>query len=164
MKDAFYPGYILVYPDIRKSEIEPSGGYVEVHIGHHSHESVRNTETAVFLAKRSYKVRLLPIDNTPDVKNPDVYLPDEQLVVEFKHNQTPTTSAIENEIRDGKRQADYVLIHVKSDLTKGALIRGLRLQIHRAVNLKEVWIIFQEELFRFTPDDIRSDTIVRKIQ
>jgi Contact-dependent growth inhibition CdiA C-terminal domain len=164
LKNTHYPDYSLIYPDIRKGEVEPSGGYVELHFTHHTHETARNVETAIFLAKHGYKVRLLPIDNTPGIKNPDAYLIDQELVVEFKHNFTPTASAIENELRDAKKQANYVLLHIQCDLTKGALIRGLRLQIHRAVNLEEVWIIFRGELFQFTPEEVRNETIEHKIQ
>jgi hypothetical protein len=84
--------------------------------------------------------------------------------VEFKHNQTPTASAIENEIKIAKRQADHILLHIQSDLTKGALIRGLRLHIHRAPGVKSVWIIFKGELYCFTKEEIRNQTIEDKIQ
>ncbi|QDK78437.1 hypothetical protein EXU85_07385 [Spirosoma sp. KCTC 42546] len=107
---------------------------------------------------------MLPITNVPGVKNPDAYLIEEDIVIEFKHNTTPTASAIENELRDAKKQANYVLLHIKSDLTKGALIRGLRSCIHRAINILEVWIIFKGELFCFTPDQIRNEPIEYKIQ
>lgn len=98
------------------------------------------------------------------MKNPDAYLIDEEVKVEFKHNITPTASAIENELRDAKRQADYVLLHINSSLTKGALIRGLRNCIHRAKNVLEVWIIYKENLYRFTPEEVRNETIEYKIQ
>lgn len=129
--------YQVAYADPRKDEEEPSGGYVDIHETHYNHEAATNIETAIFLAKRGFKVHPLPIDNTPGIKNPDGYLIDEQIIIEFKHKQTPTASAIENEIRDAKKQADYILLHIRSDITKGNLIRGLRLHIHRAPNVKE---------------------------
>jgi hypothetical protein len=43
----------------------------------------------------------------------------EQISIEFKHNQRPTESAIDNEIRDARRQADYVLLHIRSNIKKG---------------------------------------------
>ena len=156
--------YPLVYPDFRKDQTESSGGYVEMHITHPSQEATKNIETAIFLAKLGFKVRLLPITSTPNVKNPDAYSIDEDIVIEFKHNSTPTMSAIANELRDGKKQADYVLLHIKSDLTKGALIRGLRSCIHRAQNVREVWIVYRGELYCFTPEEVRSETIEHKIQ
>lgn len=98
------------------------------------------------------------------MKNPDAYLIEEDIIIEFKHNTTPTASAIENELRDAKRQADYVLIHIKSTVTKELLIKGLRLQIHRAVNVKQVWLIYGNILYRISPDEIRSKNIMDKIQ
>ncbi len=156
--------YPLIYPDLRKNETEPSGGYVEMHVTHASNEAVKNVETAIVLAKQGFKVRLSPITNVPFVKNPDAYLIDEDIVIEFKHNNTPTPSAIANELRDAKKQANYVLLHINSDLTKGGLIRGLRSCIHRATNVLEVWIIYREELYCFTPEEVRNETIEYKIQ
>jgi hypothetical protein len=78
--------FLLVYPDFRKNQTEPSGGYVEMHVTHPSHEAARNVETAIALARQGFKVRLLPIDNTPHTKNPDAYFIDQDIVVEFKHN------------------------------------------------------------------------------
>ena len=135
-----------------------------MHVTHTSQEAARNVETAICLAKLGFKVRLLPITTLPGVKNPDAYLIDEDIVIEFRHNLTPTASAIENELRDAKKQANYVLLHIKSDLTKGALIRGLRICIHRATNVLEVWIIYRGELFCFTPEEVRNETIEHKIQ
>lgn len=135
-----------------------------MHISHPSQEATKNIETAICLAKLGFKVRLLPIKTTPDVKNPDAYLIDEGIIIEFKYNSTPTASAVANELRDGKKQANYVLLHIGSDLTKGALIRGLRSCIHRAQNIREVWIIYRGELHCFTPEEVRNETIEYKIQ
>ena len=135
-----------------------------MHLTHSSQEAVRNVETAICLAKLGFKVRLLSITNVPGVKNPDAYLIDEDIVIEFKHNTTPTASAIENEVKDAKRQANYILLHIKSSLSKELLIKGLRLHIHRAINVREVWLIFGDNLYRFSPDEIRSRNIEDKIQ
>lgn len=54
--------YPLIYPDLRKNETESSGGYVEMHVTHASHEATRNIETAIILARQGFKVRLLPIE------------------------------------------------------------------------------------------------------
>lgn len=161
MSNIYYP---LIYPDLRKNEIEPSGGYVEMHISHPSHRAARNVETAVVLAKQGFKMRLLPADNTPHTKNPDAYLIDEGIIAELKHNYTPTASAIEREVRNAKKQANHILIHVMSDITKGDLVRGLKQQIHRAENVIDIWLLLEEKLYRFTPTEIRDGTIERKVQ
>lgn len=135
-----------------------------MHVTHPSQEATKNIETAICLAKLGFKVRLLPITTAPNVKDPDAYLIGEDIIIEFKYNSTPTASAVANELRDGKKQADYVLLHIGSELTKGALIRGLRSCIHRAQNIQEVWVIYRNELYRFTPEEVRNDTIEYKIQ
>lgn len=106
----------------------------------------------------------MPIDNTPHIKNPDAYSIDQDIIIEFKHNYTLTASAIEREVRNAKKQADHILIHVMSDVTKGELIRGLKLQIHRAENVMEVWLLYKEQLYQFTPTDILDGTIEHKMQ
>lgn len=156
--------YPLIYPDLRKDETEPSGGYVEMHITHASHEAARNIETAIILARQGLRVRLLPIDNTPHIKNPDAYFIDQEIVVEFKHNYTPTASAIEREVRNAKKQANHILIHVMSGITKEELIQGLRQHLHRAENIITVWLIFNDIIYTFSPEEIRNKHIEDKMQ
>lgn len=88
--------YRFVYPDTK----DFSAGYVEIHLAHNSPEAQRNIETALILAKSGYQVRLLAIDTT--FRTPDAYPVKEQIYIEFKRNQTPTTGAINNEIRDAQ--------------------------------------------------------------
>ncbi|PRY22945.1 hypothetical protein CLV58_14331 [Spirosoma oryzae] len=156
--------YRLVYPDPRMNEEEPSGGYVEVHLSHNSHETQLNIETAVVLAKLGYQVRLLAIDDSQGMKNPDAYLLREQIVIEFKHNQRPTASAIDNEIRDARRQADYVVLDIRSSIRKGDLCSGVINRMKAAPNVKELWIIWRGELVRLKRKDIFNGTMSRKIQ
>lgn len=156
--------YNLIYPDPRTDEEEPSGGYVEVHVTHDSHEAERNIETAVILAKLGYQVRLLPIDDTQGTKNPDAFLVREQIKIEFKHNQRPTASAIDNEIRDARRQADYVLIHVQSRIKKGDLCSAIKNRMKAALTIKELWIIWRGKLVRLKRKEVFDGTISRKIQ
>ncbi len=156
--------YKLIYPDLEKNEIEPSGGYVEVHITHNSHETERNIDTAVLLAKLGYQVRLLPIDDTEGTKNPDAFLVREQIKIEFKHNQRPTASAIDNEIRDARRQADYVLLHIQSKIKKGDLCSAIKNRLKAALTIKELWIIWKGELIRLRRKEVFDGTISQKIQ
>ena len=98
---------------------------MEVHIRHHSREYVQNLDTAIILARHGFKVRLLPIDNTPHTKNPDAYFGDEDIQVEFKQNYTLTRSAVEEAIRKGQYQADYIVIHILSDVSAADVVRGI---------------------------------------
>ncbi len=156
--------YRLVYPGPNTNEEEPSGGYVEVHSTHNSHETDANIRTAILLAKLGYQVRLLPIDDTHGTKNPDAYLMREQIWIEFKHNQRATASAIDNEIRAARRQADYVLIHIQSDIKKGDLCAAIKNRMKAALTIKELWLIWRDELIRLKRKEIFDGTISRKIQ
>lgn len=156
--------YHLVYPDPATNDIETSGGYVEVHVTHDSHETELNVKTAILLAKLGYQVRLLPIDDTEGTKNPDAYLIREQIKIEFKHNQKPTASAIDNEIRDARRQADYILLHIQSKIKKGDLCAAIKNRLKAALTIKELWIIWKGELIRLNRKEVFDGTISRKIQ
>lgn len=156
--------YTLIYPDESAAEDDPSKGYVEIHTTHNSHEAQKNIETAILLAKLGFQVRLLPIDDTEGSKNPDAYLMKENIRIEFKHNQKPTASAIDNELRDARRQADYVLIHVQSKIKKGDLFHGVQNRMKAAQNIKELWLIWKEKLIRLKRKEIFDGTLSRKIQ
>ncbi|MBO0937504.1 hypothetical protein J2I47_13185 [Fibrella sp. HMF5335] len=156
--------YHLVYPDPRESEVNPTGGYVEVHTTHHNHEAARNIETAKLLAKLGYKVRLLQIDTTPHHKNPDAYFLDEEIEVEFKHNLTPTRSAIEEAIRKGRHQADYLVIHILSEVSTADLKSVIIGRMKFAYNVRKLWIIRDQQLVTLTREEIYDGTIALKIQ
>jgi hypothetical protein len=148
----------LVYPDTE----DFSRGYVEVHLMHNSHEAFRNIETAILLAKLGYQVRLLGIDTA--FRTPDAYLIKEQIYIEFKHNQTPTTGAINNEIRDAQHQANYVLIHIQSTIRRSDLISAIKNRMRDAQKVKELWLIWKGELIRLKRKEIFDATISHKIQ
>ena len=156
--------YQLVYPDPGTNEEESSGGYVEVHITHHSHEYVQNLGTAIILARQGFRVRLLPIDDTPHAKNPDAYFSDENIRVEFKQNYTPTRSAIEEAIRKGRYQADYIVIHILSDVSADDIIRGIINRMYYAKNVQRLWLIYNDEIITLTRDEIFDGTIRLKIK
>jgi hypothetical protein len=156
--------YRLVYPDPRTNEIEPSGGYVEVHDTHNAEEIELNIVTAIILAKLGYQVRLLSVDNTPHRKNPDAFLLREQITIEFKHNQHPTMSAIEKAIRYAHRQADYVLLHIQSKIRRNDLINGVKNRLKLNTEVREIWITWKNELIRLKRKEVFDGTIDRKIQ
>lgn len=156
--------YTIIYPDVRKGEKEPSGGYVEVHRFHNQHELELNLLTAISLAKQGYKVRLLSVSDTPNKKNPDAFLLDEQIYVEFKHNQKPTRSAVDNELRDAREQAEHIVLHILSRLTKSHLINAVTGRLSRGKRIKTLWIIWRGKLYRFTRDEVLDRRFRNKIE
>jgi hypothetical protein len=156
--------YRLVYPDPREAETNPTGGYVEVHITHNTHEAERNIQTAILLAKHGFKVRLLPIDVTPDTKNPDAYFLDQEVDVEFKHNFTPTRSAIEEAIRKGRHQANYIVIHILSTVSAADIRSAIIGRMKFTYNVRKLWIIRDQTVISLTREEIYDGTIALKIQ
>ena len=157
-----------VYPDSNTEEIEPTGGYIYVHDTHIGEERVKNIKTAIFLAKRGYQVHLLEVANIQGHKNPDAYIVNEDIVIEFKQNERATQSAIENEIRDAKKQADYILIQASEFISAKDLLAGIKSKYRRKepeyIKMKDLWLIWKEELFIFTRQEIINGEINHKIR
>lgn len=148
----------------RVYEDEVSGGYVDVHQDHNGAEKLLNTQTAIVLAKQGYQVLLLPIVDEPNLKNPDAFLVVEKRLVEFKHNQTPTKSAIDNEVRDAQKQAETILLHILSEIKPGDFLNGLKDRLRRSVRVKFVWIIWKDVLIESTREEILRGILDPKIQ
>lgn len=123
-----------------------------------------NVETALFLAKHGYKVRLLIPSDLPGVRTPDAYLVCRSVQIEFKHNQEPTASAIDRELRSAKGQAESILLDVKSAVKKGHLLQAVKGRTQQIHSLKRLWIIWKATLYCFTRREILNGTIDRKIQ
>jgi hypothetical protein len=156
--------YEVVYPDVRKGETEPSGGYVEASVFLSKRERTINFETAVLLAKQGYQIRLLAPDNLPGHRNPDALFIREQILVEFKRNQTPTSEAVDKELRKAKKQARYVVLHVCSTIRKGHLLKALKSRVRLAPNIRGLWLIWKKDVYHFNRDELLDGTIDRKIQ
>ena len=160
--------YSQVYPDLEKGEEEITGGYVHVHHTHIGEERNKNIKTAIFLAKLGYQIQLLEVVNLPNHKNPDAYIVNEDIIIEFKHNEKATKSAIENEIRDAKKQANYILIEASEGISARDLLEGIKSKYRRKepeyLKMKDLWLIWKNELFIFTREEILKGMINHKIQ
>jgi hypothetical protein len=160
--------FTQVYPDPNTEEIEPTGGYVQVHNTHTGEERTKNIETATFLAKLGYQVQLLEVVNIQGHKNPDAYIVNEDIIIEFKQNERATQSAIANEIRDAKKQADYILIQASAFISAKDLLAGIKSKYRRKepeyLKMKDLWLIWKGELFIFTRQEIINGGINHKIR
>jgi Contact-dependent growth inhibition CdiA C-terminal domain len=159
--------YLQVYPDIDKEEAELTGGYVQVHDTHAGEERTKNIETAKFLARLGYQVRLLEVLNIQGHKNPDAYLVQEDMIFEFKQNQKPTKSAIDVEIHAAKKQASNILLHIQSEIKVGDLIDGIEGRTLRPENIDKInniWLIWKEKLFRFSYVEIINRTMRKALK
>jgi hypothetical protein len=160
--------FTQVYPDPNTEEIEPTGGYVYAHNTHIGDEREKNIKTAIFLAKLGYQVYLLEVVNIQGHKNPDAYIVNEDIFIEFKHNERATQSAIDNEIRDARKQADYILIQASEFISTKDLLAGIKNRYRRKepeyLKMKDLWLIWKGELFIFTRQEIINGEINHKIR
>ncbi|MEY4539348.1 MAG: hypothetical protein RLZZ306_1105 [Bacteroidota bacterium] len=143
--------YQLIYDNIN------SDGYVYLHPDQKKIEKTHNSFVGVFLAKMGYKVWLLPPSDSPNVRTADAWLKEENLIIEFKHCQTPTSSAIDKAIQKAKKQAEYILLHIDCEITLSNLINGVEDRTQRPENvlaIKEIWLIYQGKLWRFSREEI----------
>ena len=154
--------YTLRYPDPVIEQTEPTGGSVEVHDLHGKFELELNLKSAIVLAKHGYTVRLLPISDVPDQKNPDAFLIDEEIFVEFKH--THSARAIDRAIRMGRKQADHVLIHVMETIERGEMLKVIKSRVRRCESIKTIFLILEDVLYRFSREEVDNDLIDDKIQ
>ena len=147
----------------RVFEDNVTGGWVELDPVFITHETDDNLKTAKLLAKNGYQVRLLPILNQGNCKNPDALLIKENQFIEFKHNTKPTRSAIENEIRKGKTQANYLLLHIKSKIARASLLDAIKNRM-KFTSLKGLWIIWNDQLYIFNRKQIFDRTIDNRLK
>jgi Contact-dependent growth inhibition CdiA C-terminal domain len=143
--------YQLIYGDVN------SDGFVYLHPDQNKMEKTHNSFVGVFLAKLGYKVWLLPLSDLPNIRTADAWIEEENLKIEFKHCQTPTSSAIDKAIQKAKKQAEYILLHIDCEITLSNLIDGVENRTQRPENvlaIKEVWLIYQEKLYIFSREEI----------
>jgi hypothetical protein len=143
--------YQLVYEDVNTS------GYVYLHPNQNKTEKTHNIFVGLFLAKLGYKVWLLPPNDLPNVRTADAWLEEKYLVIEFKHCQTPSSSAIDKAIQKAKKQAEYILLHIDCEISLNNLINGVEDRTQRPENvlaIKEIWLIYQEKLWKFSRKEI----------
>ena len=150
--------YTLRYPDPVIEQTEPTIGSVEVHDLHGKFELELNLKSAIVLAKHGYTVRLLPISDVPDQKNPDAFLVDEEIFVEFKHTHSARA------IRMGRKQADHVLLHVMETIERGEMLKVIKSRVRRCESIKTIFLILEDVLYRFSREEIDNDLIDDKIQ
>lgn len=129
---------------IGECRIEPTeNGKIYVHPDHGKSELAENLEFARWRAEQfGEEVILLP--NPQNIKSPDSYNITRGVQEEYKRSTTPTKNSISQLIRDGKNQADYLIIEVHPDMKAGDAIRAFQNRITdksnppRCPNLKEI--------------------------
>ena len=121
-------------------DVETENGKVKVHKDHGKNEKKENKEIAKYLAnKYGYEIDLLPI--IEGKKSPDSYNHTLKKNQEYKVNSIATKSSIDNLIREGKKQADSLVIRLDSDISLGDLKDAITDRLRRAENIKDITLI-----------------------
>ena len=143
--------YQLIYNDLDTDD------FVYLHPNQNKMEKVHNSFVGTFLAKLGYEVWLLPPSNLPNVRTADAWLEDENIMIEFKHCQTPTSSAIDTSVQKAKKQASFILLHIDCDIKLQTLFNGVEDRTQRPENvnsIKAIWLIYNGKLWKFSRDEI----------
>ena len=124
-------------------------------------QALRNQMMQLCLAdKYGYDIELLPIIDGQ--KSADTYNHTLQKKQEYKVNKTATASSIDNLIRDGKNQADSIVLRIDSEITLGTLQDAVQNRVNRERNITDVTLIRNEKDVTFTREQIISESF--KIQ
>lgn len=111
-------------------------GRVYVHPTHGKGELAENLEFAKWRANQfGEEVILLP--NPQGVTSADSYNITRQVQEEYKRGKTATFNALDRLLRDGAKQADYVILEIDCDATPGIVADAMNSRLKRA-KLKEV--------------------------
>jgi hypothetical protein len=123
-------------------EIPTTNGRVRYHILHGEHERADNLNIAKYFAEKyGHKIDLLPIDNRR--ASADAYNHTLGVKQEYKVNRKPTKSAIDNEIRSAKKQADHIVILILSNIAANSLRNGIQDRVCRSATIQTVTVIWQ---------------------
>ncbi len=140
--------------DIETWEVIPTErGIIKMSSKHRKSERTENIEIAsYFTNKYGHEIHLLGASDTE--KTADTFNKTLGIKQEYKRNQRPTRSAIDNEIRDGKDQADHIVLDIKSEIDDDSLKRAIKGRVKRSKNIKSITIIKDNEDVTYTRDDI----------
>ena len=123
-----------------------SGGAVEHEASVNKNELKENSSIAKLVADFGHKVKLLGVDNAPGVKNPDALI--DGVPFEFKTNHKASVSAIDNELRRAKDQADHILLNIKSKISIEDLSNAISGRMSRSKKVESVWVIYNDKLIK----------------
>ncbi|MCK9449169.1 MAG: phage minor head protein [Bacteroidales bacterium] len=120
-------------------DIPVSSGSVKVSPLHGKKERKNNIAIASYYSEKySFDYKLLPVSlshRTADALNETL-----NIKQEFKLNNTPTKSAIDNALRRAKGQASNIVIQINSDISAGDLTDAIKNRVRRSSGISEIWI------------------------
>ena len=137
-------------------------GRLRIHDGHGKREREENIRIGTYLAeKHGYEIDLL--DNPQNVPSADSFNRTLGVEQEYKVNSTPTKNSIDRLIRDGKGQADDIVLWIDSDISLGDLRDAITSRVKRAENIRTLTIIREDKDVSYKREDmLRPDWIIRQ--
>ena len=143
--------------EVVKYETYPTKkGLIRIHPGHGKNEKKENLEVASYLANKfGYEIELL--DNPQDISSADSFNYTLDFKQEYKVNKTASKNAIDRLIRDGKNQADNIVLRIDSDIALGNLRDAVISRIKRSLNVERLTIIRYGKDVTYSREDIIKD-------
>lgn len=133
--------------------VPTKAGKLRIHDGHGKHEREENIRIGTYLAeKHGYEIDLL--DNPQGRKSADSYNRTLDMEQEYKMASTPTVNAIDRLIRDGRKQADNIVLWLDTDIPLGNLRDAITSRIRRANNVQSLTIIRNGKDVTYNREDI----------
>lgn len=157
---------------IAESEVESTkNGKIYKHPGHGKSELKENLEFAKWRAEQfGEEVILLP--NPHGGKSADSYNLTRGVQEEYKRGKTSTVNALDRLLRDGAKQADYVILEIDCDATPAVVANAMNDRLKRT-GIKEVRVKIgnaeavytREEIiragFKIKPEDFLNESAFR---
>lgn len=159
-----HPYYEKAYPGAEKAVerlmhytvVPTRAGKLRIHDGHGKHEREENIRIGTYLAeKHGYEIDLL--DNPQGRKSADSYNRTLDMEQEYKMASTPTVNAIDRLIRDGRKQADNIVLWLDVDMPWEDVTAALRSRVRRCETIQTVTVVRDGKDIMLSREDILSD-------
>lgn len=159
-----HPYYTKAYPGAEKAVerlmhytvVPTRAGKLRIHDGHGKHEREENIRIGTYLAeKHGYEIDLL--DNPQGRKSADSYNRTLDMEQEYKMASTPTVNAIDRLIRDGRKQADNIVLWLDVDMPWEDVTAALRSRVRRCETIQTVTVVRDGKDIMLSREDILSD-------
>ncbi len=122
------------------TQVKTQRGNVFVSSKHFKNERKENIEIASYLANK-YSENIDLIAPKINQKTADSFNKTRNVYQEYKRNNQPTVSAIDNAIRTAANQANHIVLDIKSKIDDGMLRNAIQSRVNRAKNIKEIIVI-----------------------
>lgn len=133
--------------------VETRKGSVQVSPLHGKHEKTANVEIAVYFANRyGYDIRL--IAKAHNTVSADSFNSTLNIHQEYKTNKTPTKNAVDKQLKAAKRQADHIVLDIKSKISPDDLTYSLIDRVQRSKSIQSVWVKKENNDWKYSREEI----------